>query len=137
MEILKKPIKENCVWKVSDFKNENEWTYEFSEDEILELENAASQIIKKNLAPTSFSKKDFELNKLENVPSKMIDELKASNLNFTIELGRSIGWKNYLGSITKSFSIDEFGISAPIKDLKEEYKFTAKNIGDEIKKYLD
>ena len=77
------------------------------------------------------------LNKLENVPSKMIDELKASNLNFTIELGRSIGWKNYLGSITKSFSIDEFGISAPIKDLKEEYKFTAKNIGDEIKKYLD
>ena len=77
------------------------------------------------------------LNKLENVPSKMIDELKASSLNFTIELGRSIGWKNYLGSITKSFSINEFGISAPIKDLKEEYKFTAKNIGDEIKKYLD
>ena len=77
------------------------------------------------------------LNKLENVPSKMIDELKASSLNFTIELGRSIGWKNYLGSITKSFSIDKFGISAPIKDLKEEYKFTAKNIGDEIKKYLD
>jgi transketolase len=77
------------------------------------------------------------LNKLENVSSQMIDELKASNLNFTIELGRSIGWKNYLGSITKSFSIDEFGISAPIKDLKEEYKFTAKNIGDEIKKYLD
>ena len=77
------------------------------------------------------------LNKLENVPSKMIDELKASSLNFTIELGRSIGWKNYLGSVTKSFSIDEFGISAPIKDLKEEYKFTAKNIGDEIKKYLD
>jgi transketolase len=77
------------------------------------------------------------LNKLENASSQMIDELKASNLNFTIELGRSIGWKNYLGSITKSFSIDEFGISAPIKDLKEEYKFTAKNIGDEIKKYLD
>ena len=77
------------------------------------------------------------LNKLENASSQMIDELKASNLNFTIELGRSIGWKNYLGSITKSFSIDEFGISAPIKELKEEYKFTAKNIGDEIKKYLD
>ena len=38
MEILKKTIKENCVWKVADFKNENEWTYQFSEDEILELE---------------------------------------------------------------------------------------------------
>ena len=77
------------------------------------------------------------LNKLENVSSRMIDELKVSNLNFTIELGRSIGWKNYLGSITKSFSIDEFGISAPVKDLKEKYKFTAQNIGDEIKKFLD
>ena len=77
------------------------------------------------------------LNKLENVSSQMIDELKVSNLNFTIELGRSIGWKNYLGSVTKSFSIDEFGISAPVKDLKEKYKFTAQNIGDEIKKFLD
>jgi hypothetical protein len=67
MEILKKTINENCVWKVSDFKNENEWTYQFSEDEILELENAASQVISKNLAPTSFSKKDFVLNELENV----------------------------------------------------------------------
>ena len=77
------------------------------------------------------------LNKLENVSSRMIDELKVSNLNFTIELGRSIGWKNYLGSVTKSFSIDEFGISAPVKDLKEKYKFTSQNIGDEIKKFLD
>ena len=77
------------------------------------------------------------LNKLENVSSRMIDELKVSDLNFTIELGRSIGWKNYLGSVTKSFSIDEFGISAPVKDLKEKYKFTAQNIGDEIKKFLD
>ena len=49
MEILKKPIVESCVWKVSDFKDENEWTYHFSDDEILELENAASQIIKTNL----------------------------------------------------------------------------------------
>ena len=27
MEVLKKPIAESCVWKVSDFKDENEWTY--------------------------------------------------------------------------------------------------------------
>ena len=76
MEILKKPIVENCVWKVSDFKDENEWTYHFSDDEILELENAASQIIKNNLAPTSFSKKDFVLNKLENVLSDQLDILQ-------------------------------------------------------------
>ena len=66
-KLSKKPIIENCVWKVSDFKDENEWTYHFSEDEIVELENSANQIINKNLAPTNFSKKDFELNKLEKI----------------------------------------------------------------------
>ena len=55
MQILKKPIIENCVWKVSDFKDENEWTYHFSEDEILELENSANQIINK-LNITKFTK---------------------------------------------------------------------------------
>ena len=45
MEILKKPIVENCVWKVSDFKDENEWTYHFSDDEILELEDERNTIL--------------------------------------------------------------------------------------------
>ena len=31
MEILKNLILEPCVGKVSDFKNENEWTYTFNE----------------------------------------------------------------------------------------------------------
>jgi len=30
MEILKNPILEPCVWNVSNFKDENEWTYTFS-----------------------------------------------------------------------------------------------------------
>ena len=76
------------------------------------------------------------LNKLENVDTEILNNLKATNLNFTIELGRSIGWSTYLGDITKSFSIDQFGISAPIIDLKKEFKFTIENIGSEIKKFL-
>ena len=76
------------------------------------------------------------LNKLENVDTEILNNLKATNLNFTIELGRSIGWSTYLGDITKSFSIDQFGISAPIIDLKEKFKFTVENIGSEIKKFL-
>ena len=76
------------------------------------------------------------LNKLENVDTEILNNLKATNLNFTIELGRSIGWSTYLGDITKCFSIDQFGISAPIIDLKEEFKFTVENIGSEIKKFL-
>ena len=76
------------------------------------------------------------LNKLENVDTEILNNLKATNLNFTIELGRSIGWSTYLGDITKSFSIDQFGISAPFIDLKKEFKFTIENIGSEIKKFL-
>lgn len=76
------------------------------------------------------------LNKLENVDTEILNNLKATNLNFTIELGRSIGWSTYLGDITKCFSIDQFGISAPIIDLKKEFKFTIENIGSEIKKFL-
>jgi transketolase len=77
------------------------------------------------------------LNKLEKAEPEVIENLKVSNLNFTIELGRSIGWETYLGDITKAFSIDQFGISAPIKNLQEKFNFTAEYIGDEIKKFLN
>ena len=77
------------------------------------------------------------LNKLEKAEPEAIENLKVSNLNFTIELGRSIGWETYLGDITKAFSIDQFGISAPIKNLQEKFNFTAEYIGDEIKKFLN
>ena len=77
------------------------------------------------------------LNKLEKAEPEIIENLKVSNLNFTIELGRSIGWETYLGDITKVFSIDQFGISAPIKNLQEKFNFTAQYIADEIKKFLN
>ena len=76
------------------------------------------------------------LNKLEHVDTETLDNLKASDLNFTIELGRSIGLTSYIGNITKVFSIDQFGISAPIKDLQEEFNFTVENIANDIKKFL-
>ena len=77
------------------------------------------------------------LNKLETAEPEAIENLKVSNLNFTIELGRSIGWETYLGDVTKAFSIDQFGISAPIKNLQENFNFTVEHIGDEIKKFLN
>jgi len=76
MKILKNSITEPCVWKVSDVQNENEWTYTFSKIEIHELEEAAKVIISKNLAPTSFSKKDFILESLTKVLNKQLDILQ-------------------------------------------------------------
>ena len=76
MEILKNPILEPCVWNVSNFKDENEWTYTFSKKEIFELEEAAKKIININLAPTSFSKSDFILDSLNEVLEKQLDTLQ-------------------------------------------------------------
>ena len=76
MEVLKKPIAESCVWKVSDFKNEKEWTYSFTEKEIFELEEAAKILISKGLAPTSFSKEDFILDTLKGTLSDQLDILQ-------------------------------------------------------------
>ena len=38
--------------------------------------------------------------------------------------------------ITQQVTLDQFGISAPIKNLQEEFKFTVENIGSDIKKFL-
>ena len=64
------------------------------------------------------------------------EKLELLNLNsniFTIELGRSIGWSSYIPNIKKSFSINSFGKSAPIDQLKKTYNFDAKSISDSIK----
>jgi hypothetical protein len=76
MEILKYPIEEGCVWQVSNFKNENEWTYTFNDKQILELELAAKKIIDQKLAPTSFSKKDFILDSLAKVLDQQLNVLQ-------------------------------------------------------------
>ena len=59
------------------------------------------------------------LNKLN---PDLIRSLGINNKVFTIELGRSIGWQDYVGPVTKSFSIDSFGASAPINQLENNFK---------------
>ena len=76
MEILKNKIIENCVWKVSDFKDENDWTFTFTDKHISELDSAAKKIIEQKLAPTSFSKKDFILDSLTEVLNQQLDILQ-------------------------------------------------------------
>ena len=63
------------------------------------------------------------LNKLSNMQNEEINELLKNKHVFPIELGRSIGWESYLGRITKTFSIDSFGESAPIEDLEKNFGF--------------
>ena len=77
------------------------------------------------------------LNKLSNMKNEEINELLKNKHVFPIELGRSIGWESYLGRITKTFSIDTFGESAPIEDLEKNFGFDIPSITKEIIKYLN
>ncbi|MFL2695987.1 MAG: transketolase-like TK C-terminal-containing protein [Candidatus Actinomarina sp.] len=74
------------------------------------------------------------LNKLNN---ETLNSLNPNSEIFTIELGRSVGWDSYIKNIKKSFSIDSFGKSAPIVDLKNEFDFAAENIAKEIKNLIN
>ena len=77
------------------------------------------------------------LNKLSNMKNEEINELLKNKHVFPIELGRSIGWESYLGTLTKTFSIDTFGESAPIEDLEKNFGFDVPSITKEIIKYLN
>ena len=77
------------------------------------------------------------LNKLSNMKNEVINELLKNKHVFTLELGRSIGWESYLGRLTKTFSIDTFGESAPIEDLEKNFGFDIPSITKEIIKYLN
>ena len=77
------------------------------------------------------------LNKLSNMKNEEINELLKNKHVFRLELGRSIGWESYLGRLTKTFSIDTFGESAPIEDLEKNFGFDIPSITKEIIKYLN
>ena len=70
---------------------------------------------------------------LNRVNEELINSLNITERLFTLELGRSVGWNTYLKDITKSFSIDTFGKSAPQGDLMETFKFTPKLIAEDIR----
>ena len=74
---------------------------------------------------------------LNKVTPQIIENLNLNEFIFTLELGRSIGWQDYVGKVTKSFSIETFGESAPLEELTYHFDFSAEKIAEEILKYLN
>ena len=74
---------------------------------------------------------------LNKINKERIESLNLNQNIFTLELGRSTGWDSYIENITRSFSIDSFGESAPIEALTERFSFSAKKISDEIRSLLN
>ena len=62
--------------------------------------------------------------------------LNSTKFTFTLELGKSIGWGDYIGDITESISIESFGNSAPQSDLSKYFKVDVESIEKRIKNYL-
>ena len=74
---------------------------------------------------------------LNKVTPQIIENLNLNEFIFTLELGRSIGWQDYIGKVTKSFSIETFGESAPLEELTNHFDFSAEKIAEEILKDLN
>ena len=74
---------------------------------------------------------------LNKFTKQKVEDLNVSNLVFTLELGKSTGWYDYIGEITESFSIETFGKSAPESDLSMYFKIDLDSIEKKIKSYLN
>jgi transketolase len=101
--------------------------------------NLAKKICK-NLA------KDKIYSKVISVPSQEIFQkqsqdykdkiMKETKYVFSIEAGRTDCWKKYIGRDGLSFGIDDFGKSAPYKDIYNHFGLSVKNISFKIKNFL-
>ena len=54
-----------------------------------------------------------------------------------IELGSSLGWREYIGEYGEKITIDHFGASAPANKLQQEYGYTVENIVRTFKQTAD
>tara|TARA_B100000575_G_scaffold4294_1_gene3239 strand:+ start:2224 stop:4137 length:1914 start_codon:yes stop_codon:yes gene_type:complete len=91
--------------------------------------------LKKNLS--EYSVRIVSVPILNKLNPEKTTHLKNSKLTFTLELGRSIGWADYIGHITESFSVETFGKSAPKDDLGKFFNFNLESIEQKIRHYLD
>ena len=74
----------------------------------------------------------FELQSKSN-KNKILEDTK---FKISIEAGSSDSWKKYIGDNGITFGIDEFGKSAPYKDIYKYFGLESTNIKNITKKLL-
>ena len=62
--------------------------------------------------------------------------LGETKLKISIEAGSTDSWKKYVGTEGFAFGINEFGKSAPYKDIYNHFGLTVENISKKIKNLL-
>jgi transketolase len=58
-------------------------------------------------------------------------------MKISIEAGITHGWERYIGINGLSIGIDHYGLSAPYKDLAEEFGFTPEKVKKRISDHLN
>ena len=62
--------------------------------------------------------------------------LQESKIKISIEAASTDCWKKYIGNNGLTFGIDEFGKSAPYKDIYKHFGLTAVDIANKSKKLM-
>ena len=70
----------------------------------------------------------------ESYKNKILNETKYK---ISIEAGRSDTWSKFIGENGMSFGIEEFGKSAPYKDIFKDFKLTASEISNKTKNIIN
>ena len=63
--------------------------------------------------------------------------LNETKFKISIEAGSSDCWKKYVGDFGMTFGIDEFGKSAPYKDIYKYFGLISSNIVDKSEKFIE
>ena len=69
----------------------------------------------------------------ESYKNKILNETKC---NISIEAGSTNNWQKYVGENGMCLGINEFGKSAPYKDIYKYFGLTAENISSKAKKII-
>ena len=75
-KILKSQLSGPSVWNANTFKNDDNWIYNFSDEELSEIDTALKDLRAVNLAFPNFSKTDFHLPKLGTRLNEISNELE-------------------------------------------------------------
>ena len=63
--------------------------------------------------------------------------MNETKYKISIEAGRSDTWSKFIGENGMSFGIEEFGKSAPYKDIFKDFKLTASEISKKTKNIIN
>ncbi len=93
----------------------------------LATQNIYSKVISVPCQEIFFKQKENYKNKI----------LRETNYKISIEAGRSDTWSKFIGDNGMSFGVEDFGKSAPYKDIFKDFKLTATEISNKAKNIIN